>query len=172
MAEEKQKKPYSAAGRPRAYSPEQLDKAVERYFRKITRLSTVTELVPTGNLDKYGHEIMEQKPVKNRDGEEIQQLEYLVTPCVSSLCSFLGISRSTWASYCQISEYSDTTTRARGRFQNYLEQENLERDDKHLKGIQFDLMNNYGYREKIDVTSETMEDYLDKITEAGEGQTL
>ena len=165
MAEEK--KTYSPAGRKKIYSPEQLEKAVARYFKKISRLKTVTELVPTGELDKYGHEILKAEPVRNLDGEEIQQLEYLITPCVRTLCDFLGIERTTWARYCANPEYSNTTTHVRGRFQSWLEQQLDEREDRRLGGIKFNLENNYGYRNRVDVSSETMEDYLAKLTEGG-----
>ena len=73
-------------------------------------------------------------------------------PTVGGLCQFLGIHRSTWAEYCdheEHPEFSDTTTRARGRLRAYLEQQLLVRKD--VKGIIFDLQNNHGYSEKRQV---------------------
>ena len=48
-----------------------------------------------------------------------------------------------------VMEFSDTTTRARGRLRAYLEQQLLVRKD--VKGIIFDLQNNHGYSEKRQV---------------------
>lgn len=139
-------------GRPKKYTKKTLAEAVERYFASITRIVTMTELVETGERDDKGHKIFERRPITNSLGEEAKVEEYIVPPTVGSLCQFLGIHRSTWAEYCdheQHPEFSDTTTRARGRLRTYLEQQLLVRKD--VKGIIFDLQNNHGYSEKRQV---------------------
>lgn len=139
-------------GRPKKYTKKTLDEAVTRYFASITRVVTVTELIETGERDDKGHKIFERKPITNSLGEEAKAEEYIVPPTVGGLCEFLQIHRSTWAEYCdreQHPEFSDTTTRARGRLRTYLEQQLLVRKD--VKGIIFDLQNNHGYSEKRQV---------------------
>lgn len=141
------------------YTPRALHKAVCRYFASITRWVPVTEQVPTGKVDRMGHQIMEQRPVVNQLGEEMQRLEYVIPPSVGALAIFLGIHRSTWNDYCKNPEYADTTTHARGLMHAYLEQESLTRQGKDLKGVLFNLENNYGYSERVTV-GQTLEELL------------
>lgn len=139
-------------GRNKKYTRKKLAEAVDRYFASITRIVTVTELIETGQRDDKGHKIFERRPIVNALGEETRVEEYIVPPTVGGLCQYLGIHRSTWAEYCDAEkhpEFSDTTTRARGRLRTYLEQQLLTRKD--VKGIIFDLQNNHGYAEKRQV---------------------
>lgn len=134
--------------RPRKYTPNTLKKAVNGYFDSISRLVPLTEKRDTGRKDRDGHVIYEEVPVLNRLGVQATVLEYLVPPTVGGLCEHLGIHRSTWADYCDAQlhpEFSDTTTHARGRMRAWLEEQLLTRKD--VKGIVFDLQNNYGYVE-------------------------
>lgn len=156
------------------YTPRSLKKAVERYFASITRTVPLTEPRDSGQRDKMGHVIYEQVPVINALGEQANVTEYLVPPSVGGLCEFLGIHRATWANYCNPEEYPeffDTITQARGRMRAWNEQQLLTRSGKDVKGIIFNLENNYGYREKQSVeVSGGVEDYLRKLAEAGGGQ--
>lgn len=139
-------------GRPKKYTRKTLEEAVDRYFASITRIVTATELIETGGRDDKGHKIFERHPIINSLGEEAEIEEYIVPPTVGGLCRFLEIHRSTWAEYCDPEmhpEFSDTTTRARGRLRAYLEQQLLTRKD--VKGVIFDLQNNHGYSEKRQV---------------------
>lgn len=143
----------------RKYTPRALHKAVVQYFKSITRWVPVMEQVLTGQRDRMGHQIMEQQPVVNQLGEEMQRLEYVIPPSVGGLCIFLQIHRSTWNDYCKDEKYADTTTHARGLMHAYLEQESLTRQGKDLKGILFNLENNYGYSERVTV-GQTLEELL------------
>ena len=157
--------------RPKKYDAESLRKAVDKYFRSITRMVQVTEKVDSGKRDSSGHIIWETKPVTNQLGKELWVTEFLVPPTVSGLCDYLGIHRSTWAEYCDPEihpEFSDTTTHARGRMQGWREEQLITRKD--VKGIVFDLQNNYGYRERQSVeVSGGIEDFLKKQEELGKG---
>lgn len=138
--------------RPRKYTPNTLKKAVNGYFDSISRLVPLTEKKSTGRKDSDGHVIYEEVPVLNRLGVQAMVLEYLVPPTVGGLCEHLGIHRSTWADYCDAElhpEFSDTTTHARGRMRAWLEEQLLTRKD--VKGIVFDLQNNYGYHDKKEI---------------------
>lgn len=139
-------------GRPKKYTERTLKRAVEAYFDSITREVAMTEKVDTGRKDADGHKIFEDKPVINKRGEQVVITEYLVPPTVGGLCEALKIHRSTWAEYCDEQlhpEFSDTTTRTRGRMREYLEQQLLTRKD--VKGVIFTLQNNYGYTERREV---------------------
>ena len=141
------------AGRETKYrTGKALQVQVDRYFKSISRTITVTEQVPTGELDEKGHKLYEAQPVMNDLGEMMTRTEYILPPTVSGLCIFLGIHRSTWNRYCDPElhpEFCDTTTRARGYMRAYLEEQLLTRKD--VRGIIFDLQNNYGYAEKREV---------------------
>lgn len=138
--------------RHRKMKAKELEEKVNRYFASITRTVDVTEMVPTEERDDHGHIIYKSVPVINSLGEQAKREEYITPPTVGGLCLFLGIHRSTWNEWCDqdnYPEFADTTTHARGRMQAYLEQESLTRKD--VKGIIFNLQNNYGYSEKKQV---------------------
>jgi hypothetical protein len=158
-------------GAPKKYTAETLARAVKRYFKSITRERQLTEKKPTGQKDEMGHMIYEDVPVINAMGKPVIVTEYLIPPTVGGLSEFLGIHRDTWNDYCNPDkhpEFSDTTTYARGRIHAYLEREMLTRQGKDLKGVIFNLENNFGYREKLDVSSDSIEHFLER--EAAEGQ--
>lgn len=159
---------------PRKYkSPKKFDEAVERYFLSITRQVTVTEQKATENRDDKGHVIYEAVPVINSLGEEVRVTEYIVPPSVYGLYTYLGISESTWNNYCDASkhpEFLGTIARARGRMRAWNEMQLLTRSGKDLKGIIFNLENNYGYRERMEVSSDSLESYLQRMAEEDGGQ--
>ena len=158
-------------GAKKKYTAKALAKAVETYFRSISREKVVTEEVPTGELDSMGHKVYEQKPVLNALGQELTFTEYLIPPTVGGLSAFLGIHRSTWFAWCDASvypDYKDITQDATDRIHAYLEKESLTRPGKDLKGVTFNLEHNYGYREKGAAQtaggSGGLEDYLSALT--------
>ncbi len=134
--------------RPRSYTPDTLRKAVSRYFRSITRRVTVTEKVPTGRKDKQGHPIYREQPVLNMLGNQVAVTEYIVPPTVADLCEALHIHRSTWDNYCDADthpEFREVTESAREKLRAWNEKEMLTRPGKDIKGIIFNLQQNYGY---------------------------
>lgn len=141
-------------GAKKKYTETSLRKAVDKYFRTISREKTVTEEVATDQRDSMGHVIYEKKPVVNGLGEELKITEYLIPPTVGGLSAFLGVHRSTWNAWCDGElhpEFQDVTQDAMGRIHAYLEQESLTRPGKDLKGVIFNLENNYGYKEQKSV---------------------
>lgn len=153
------------------YTPRGLEKAVRRYFDSISRDVPVTVRGATGELDKFGHKVYADVPVVNRLGEPVVRIEYFEPPTVSNLCLYLGIHRSTWAEYAKDPAFSDTATYARGVMRAWNEQQLLTRPGKDVRGIEFNLENNFGYREKKDVAVAGMsvEEYLRTLEESGEG---
>ena len=87
-------------GRRKTYeTPEALEEAVAQYFDSISVMETVTESVPTGRLDKYGHEIMQRVEVKNVFGKPFVVRRFLHQPEVYSMTAHFGISMATWERY-------------------------------------------------------------------------
>ncbi len=140
----------SARGRPVRYTPEKLRRAVTRYFRSITRVVPVTESVPTGELDRNGHMIYETVPVRNALGEEVRVTEYIIPPLMADLYAALKIDKSTWSNYGKRPEFQEITQDVYERMKAWNERELLKREGKDLKGVIFNLENNYGYRERLD----------------------
>jgi len=137
--------------RPKKYTERTLGKAVDAYFRGITRTITVQERVNTGEKDDHGHWIYNLEDVLNDAGEPVKVRRFVVPPTVGGLCEALGIHRSTWADYCDREkhpELQEATSRARETIQRYLESELLSREGKDLKGVIFSLQNNYGCSER------------------------
>ena len=66
------------------------------------------------------------------------------------------------------------TCRPGPEHRGYDERELLTRPGKDIKGIVFNLENNYGYRERhdLDFSSKGIEEYLQKLEEAGGGGSL
>ena len=154
-------------GRPKKYTPESLRRAVKKYFLSITREKKLTERVPTDEKDNDGHVIYEDKPVMNMLDEQVTVIEFVVPPSVGGICRFLGIHRSTWNEWAKEEGFSDTVTHAQGCMQAWNEEQLLTRPGKDLKGIVFNLENNYGYREKSSVEmSGGIEQYLKQLNEA------
>lgn len=140
--------------RPKKYSAKALREAVAQYFDSISRVVPVMEKKDSGERDDKGHVIWQDVPVINSLGEEATVTEYIVPPSVGGLCAHLGIHRSTWNDWCDRGkhpEYNDITTRASEKMQLWLEEQLLTRSGKDVKGIVFNLQNNYGYSEKKQV---------------------
>jgi len=136
------------AMRPKAYTPAGLGKRADRYFRSISRRVEVKERIPTGERDESGHEVFREETVLNQLGRPIIVTEYLEPPTVAGLCAFLGIHRATWAVYAdsvQHPEFSEVTREIKDRLMAWNERELLTRDGKNVKGIVFNLQQNYGY---------------------------
>lgn len=114
--------------------------AVERYFRSITRTVKAKD-------EESGRTIL------NDVGEPIEIIEYVRPPCVSGLCLYLGIDRSTWSNYAHDPEYREACALARGRIEAYLEEQLLTRR-KGIQGVIFSLQNNYGWRQRQDIVSD------------------
>lgn len=157
--------------RPKKYKERTLRRAVEGYFRGITRTVTLREQVNTGEKDRFGHWVYELKDICSDAGEPVKVRQFVVPPTVGGLCEHLGIHRSTWADYCDREkhpELREVTAWAREVMQHYLESELLGRDGKNLKGVIFSLQNNFGYSEKP--KDEPEEDDLSRsLRELGEG---
>lgn len=139
-------------GRKRKYKKEELAAKCEEYFRTISRIDYVQTQAPTGEMDSYGHMIMQLVDVLDRTGRPMTRVVYEVPPTVGGLCEFLGIHRSTWSEWTdpqKFPQYRDTVQTVRDRLRAYREEQLL--TAKNPRGIIFDLQNNYGWSEKSEM---------------------
>ena len=125
------------SGRPKKYkSKKALYEAVEDYFASIC--CTITVHNEIGDV------------VVNDLGDPIIQKKYVVPPTISGLCLRLGIDRRTWNNYCDEKlhpEFQIITSTAKARIEAWLEEELICRE-KNVRGVIFNLQNNFGWREK------------------------
>ena len=139
-------------GQPKAYTPRTLKKAVDRYFASISRVVQVKEPIPTGQLDKYGHPIVEYVPVENSLGEKVYTTEYLIKPSRAGLARFLGIHRSTWDNYRDqpevYPEFQEIVEDAEDRIFAWTHEQLLTRSGKDVKGIVVELEPSWGYKQE------------------------
>ena len=139
-------------GQPKAYTPRTLKKAVDRYFASISRVVQVKEPIPTGQLDKYGHPIVEYVPVENSLGEKVFTTEYLIKPSRAGLARFLGIHRSTWDNYRDqpevYPEFQELVEDAEDRIFAWTHEQLLTRSGKDVKGIVVELEHSWGYKQE------------------------
>ena len=114
-------------GKPRKFkSPEEMQKAIDEYFDEITITKT------------------------NSEGKEYQK--YVRPPTVTGLAYALGTTRKTLLDYQNKyeEEYRNTITRAKTKIEMYSE-EQLYRGQGKTNGIQFNLKNNFNWKDKQEV---------------------
>jgi len=133
------------------YTPQSLRTACRKYFASISRTVAATEMADTGARDAQGHVVLMPVKILNHAGEEILKEEFAIPPTISGLCRYLNIARQTWDNYCADPEYDDTTVRVKERLREWNEEQLLTRPGKDVRGIIFNLQNNYGYAEKREV---------------------
>lgn len=156
--------------RRKKYTAATLRKAVERYFKSITREVKLTEKVATDRKDSYGHTIYEEKPILNALGEQATATEYLVPPTVGGLCLYLGVAGSTWSRWEnreKYPEYADLLEYVNDRMLAWRKEQVLIR--KHVAGIIFDLEVNHGCRLKDDADKAAPEPVRIIIEDGGHG---
>lgn len=132
--------------REKKYTAKSFEAAATAYLDSIRRIKAITELVPTGELDKYGHPVLRAERVRDMQGKPMLRVEYVEPPTVGGLCKALGISRQTWAAYLSEGGALGAAAQAyREECQAWNERELLTREGKNLAGITFNLQANYGY---------------------------
>lgn len=144
-------------------SPAKLRREIDAYFLSISRTVAVTERVPTGALDKYGHPLFSEEPVKNDAGEVIVRREYVIAPRMTALRLHLAISAATWGRYAsgemgrddaERAEFIRVCEQARDRIEDWLRGEKLTRT-KGLAGVLHELEVNFGDKCERRITVES-----------------
>lgn len=111
------------------YQPDEFEEKIVKYFK------WVDEENKTRKLQRFV-------------GEKLKP--YTIT----GLCVYLGMSRETWREYGNREEYSDTIKRAKMIVENFVEEGLLNGSINPIGGI-FNLKNNFGWVDKIDIHAST-----------------
>lgn len=122
--------------------------AVDDYFKSISTERTATVRVPSGEVDRQGKAIMQEIPAVNRLGKELRIVEYLVVPSFSGLFEHLGVPPEKRAAYSDPRRHPEAAAGledAKRRIREWNENELLTRSGSNLRGIIYNLENNFGY---------------------------
>jgi hypothetical protein len=155
-------------------SPAALKRKIDEYFRSIRRTVTVTEMLPTGEYDKYGHALLAPSPCLNDKKEEIKRVEYLIAPRMTALRLALKVDAETWSRYAsgeigdddeEKAEFAAVCAGAKAICEDWLRGEQLTRT-KGLAGVMRELEVNYGdgREQKVIVESRAPMTLEDKVS--------
>ena len=135
-------------GRRKTYeTAETLEEAVQAYFDSISGLETLTRSVPTGKLDKYGHEITKRVEIKNTMGKPIFTRVFYVPPELFGLTERLGISIDTWRRYGEDEKLSEVVAWAEEQMEGWKNRELLSRENKRTSGLIYEMEHNHRRRQ-------------------------
>lgn len=164
-------------GRPRIYeTAEQLRAAVERYFASITYEREVIVRRQEIGEDERGRPIVKETPeiLTDGKGKPVMETVWLEEPSIAGLRLYIGVSKSTWAGYADDEKLAPVATAARERVEARLVELLNTRNSTH--GVEFNLKNNYGWKDKQEITRTnvdmTMEEYLERLDQGGEKQEV
>lgn len=162
-------------GRPRKYeTAKQLRAAVERYFASITYERDTIIHRRELSEDEKGNPIVKETPeiLLDKQGKPVKETVYLEEPSVAGLRLHLGVSKSTWAGYAEDEEMAPVVALVRDRMEARLEELLTTRNS--VQGVVFNLKNNYGWKDKQEVTQTnvgmSVEEYLARLEQDGKKQ--
>lgn len=121
-------------GKPPSYTPQELEIKINEYFQWVN------------------DENVERKK-RRFEGEKFKPFT------LSGICVYLGISRETWSEYGKKSEYVDTIKKTRAIVENYVEEGLMNGTINAIGGI-FNLKNNFGWVDKIDIATTSQPEQL------------
>ncbi len=121
-------------GRPRVFNnPEELEQGIIDYFKWIDDTNKERKL-------------MDEKPKPYT---------------LSGICVYLDIAKDTFWEYAKKPGFSESVKRAKARVENYVE-EGLLNGSVNAIGAIFNLKNNFGWTDKIDINTNKEPETLDK----------
>lgn len=118
---------------------------IEDYFAGISRMTEVTEAAATGEKDKNGREIFEQRTARNGRGEAVLVEQWLVPPSIADLQNHLGLTAAQWELMKEDDGTKAIVMAAERRVERYLRRELLTRPGKDLKGVILTLQHDFGF---------------------------
>lgn len=171
-------------GRKKKYDTgKQLQAGVDAYWNSISYQKPAVVSMPTGEVDENGRIKYATKMLTmNEDGsinwdgtgKPKTVTEFLEPPSVAGLCVFLGISKDTWAAYAKDEKLGTVCARFKLRMESYLVARLEGEKGKSVQGVMFNLKNNFGWKDKVDVTQTsvglTLEEYLEQRAQEGAEQ--
>lgn len=137
--------------------------------------SVHTEAGDNSKFIKFAMEaqgLNEFEPIDTSDEEQVRQrimeyfdlaIEHDLKPTVAGLSSALGIDRTTFSRWCKgelrTASHSETAKKAKQVLEDVMEQYMMNGKINPVAGI-FLMSNNFGYKQKVEVTAEVQQDPL------------
>ena len=137
-----------------------LREEIDNYFAGISRMRAVTENVPTGEKDKYGRDICEERIALNGRGETVKVEEWLVPPTIADLLQHVGLTKEEWERFRGEDKLRTVVQAAELRVERYLRRELLTRPGKDLKGVVLTLQHDFGFDAEAEMGGGTLEELL------------
>ena len=137
-----------------------LREGIEAYFAGISRMTEVLESVPTGEKDKYGRDICEERVALNGRGEVVKVEKWLVPPSITDLQNHLELTAAQWEQMKEDEGAKAVIEAAEMRVERYLRRELLTRPGKDLKGVILTLQRDFGFDAEADEMGGTLEELL------------
>lgn len=137
-----------------------LREEIDNYFAGISRMRAVTENVPTGEKDKYGRDICEERIALNGRGETVKVEEWLVPPTIADLLQYVGLTKEEWERFRGDDKLRTVVQAAELRVERYLRRELLMRPGKDLKGVVLTLQHDFGFDAETEMGGGTLEELL------------
>ena len=131
-------------------TPKRLKEGIEDYFAGISRREAVTENVPTGEKDKYGRDICEERLALNGRGEVVKVERWLVPPSIQDLLHHIGLTKAEWECFRGEDRFTHLVQAAELRVERYLRRELLIRPGKDLKGVILSLQHDFGFDAEVE----------------------
>ena len=112
------------------------------------------------NRDENGHVRKKREKIPDMNGNPVKRIVWIVPPGLSALCLFLCIDKATFARYAKAEAgsslsqedaeiYRATAAWAKACMEAYLEEQ---LGGKNYRGAMFNLQENYGWKQKTEVT--------------------
>lgn len=117
------------------YTPEAFEKGIVEYFQAV-------------------EEENKQRKLQRFTGEKLKPYT------LSGICVYLGISRETWREYSNREDYAQAIKQARMIVENFVEEGLLNGSINPIGGI-FNLKNNFGWVDKIELSTNQQQEKLD-----------
>ncbi len=109
------------------------------------------------DVDKY-FLYCDSQNVKDGSGKLVVNEPYMIT----GLCDYIGITQNTWNDYGKREGYEDIVIRAKQRVESFvLKMASLNKINPIISI--FNLKNNFGYTDKIDVNTNTHTEYVNVL---------
>ena len=148
-------------------SAAQLERLALRYLDSISYEEPATVLRPTGELDRYGHPVMEAREQVNALGQVPMVRRWLRLPSIEELCAeVLHVAPSTWSRWASTEDLGPTCEKIKNLISIPWRQA---LEGQHVAGVIFNLERNFGMTAKQEVVlSGGVEDYLRALEQEGQ----
>ena len=158
------------AGRPLKFkSVDELQKKIDAYFADCDPHITTGTLATAVMVERRGGKEKLRKPAGTEIPDEWRMLPYMYTTkqkayTITGLATWLNTDRELLISYQKMEAFSDAIKGAKAKIHEFWECA-LYDGSKSAAGVIFNLKNNWGWRDRVEVTEQRMETGYEHLTD-------